>query len=97
MAKNRSKKGRGAFAPTAETVAANSAVPLSALSTGEHGAVVQLEGGRGLLSRMASLGFTPGAEITVLQNCGRGPLIVRVREARVALGRGEARKIHVRR
>ena len=97
MAKNRSKKGRGAFAPTAETVAANSAVPLSALSTGEHGAVVQLEGGRGLLSRMASLGFTPGAEITVLQNFGRGPLIVRVREARVALGRGEARKIHVRR
>jgi ferrous iron transport protein A len=75
----------------------NSAVPLSALRTGEQGAVVQLQGGHGLLSRMASLGFTPGTEITVLQNFGRGPLIVRVREARVALGRGEAAKIHVRR
>jgi ferrous iron transport protein A len=97
MAKNRSKKGREASASTAETGVANSAIPLSALSTGEQGAVVQLEGGRGLLSRMASLGFTPGAEVTVLQNFGRGPLIVRVREARVALGRGEAKKIHVRR
>jgi ferrous iron transport protein A len=75
----------------------NNAVPLSALNTGEHGAVVRLEGGRGLLSRMASLGFTPGAEITILQNFGHGPLIVRVREARVALGRGEAGKIYVRR
>jgi ferrous iron transport protein A len=97
MAKNRSKSGQGAATPPSETPAMNSSVPLSALSTGEHGAVVQLEGGRGLLSRMASLGFTPGAEITVLQNFGHGPLIVRVREARVALGRGEARKIHVRR
>jgi Fe2+ transport system protein FeoA len=43
------------------------------------------------------MGFTPGAEVTVLQNFGRGPLIARVRDARIALGRGEARKIQVRR
>jgi Fe2+ transport system protein FeoA len=46
---------------------------------------------------MTSLGFTPGAEVTVVQNYGRGPLIARVRDARIALGRGEAKKIHVQR
>jgi ferrous iron transport protein A len=56
-----------------------------------------MKGGRGTLSRMASLGFTPGAEITVVQNFGRGPLITLVRDARIALGRGEASKIQVRR
>jgi Fe2+ transport system protein FeoA len=72
-------------------------VPLSALRAGDRGVVVQLLGGRGLLSRMACLGFTPGAQVTVIQNYGRGPLIAQVRDARIALGRGEASKIRVRR
>jgi Fe2+ transport system protein FeoA len=75
----------------------NGTVPLSAMRPGEQCTVVELIGGRGMLSRMASMGFTPGAEVTVLQNFGRGPLIARVRDARIALGRGEARKIQVRR
>jgi ferrous iron transport protein A len=45
---------------------------------------------------MASLGFTPGAPVVMVQNFGRGPLIVLVREARIALGRGEADKVLVR-
>ena len=72
-------------------------VSLSALHTGEHGEVVELAGGRGTLSRMTALGFTPGADVTVVQNYGRGPLIARVRDARVALGRGEAQRVYVRR
>jgi ferrous iron transport protein A len=72
-------------------------VSLSALQAGEHGEVVELAGGRGMLSRMTALGFTPGADVTVLQNYGRGPLIARVRDARIALGRGEARRVYVRR
>ena len=75
----------------------NSIVSLSALHTGEHGEVVELAGGRGALSRMTALGFTPGADVTVLQNFGRGPLIAQVRGARVALGRGEAQRVYVRR
>jgi ferrous iron transport protein A len=67
------------------------------MRTGEQGVVVELAAGRGLMSRMASLGFTPGATVTVLQNYGRGPLIALVRDARIALGRGEAGRIHVRR
>jgi ferrous iron transport protein A len=64
---------------------------------GERGVVLDLAGGRGLLGRMASLGFTPGAEVTVLQNFGHGPLITQVRGARIALGRGEAGRVRVRR
>jgi ferrous iron transport protein A len=72
-------------------------VSLSALHAGEHGEVIELAGGHGMLSRMTALGFTPGADVTVVQNYGRGPLIARVRDARVALGRGEARRVYVRR
>ncbi|MGD2176461.1 MAG: FeoA family protein [Anaerolineae bacterium] len=72
-------------------------VSLSILHAGEHGEVVRLAGGHGILSRMTALGFTPGADVTVIQNYGRGPLIARVRNARIALGRGEARRVYVRR
>ena len=72
-------------------------VPLSDLHTGEQGVVATMAGGKGLLCRMTSLGFTPGTEVTVVQNYGRGPLIARVRDARIALGRGEAGKIYVHR
>jgi len=42
------------------------------------------------------MGFTPGVDIQVLQNYGSGPLIARVRNARIALGRSEANKVYVR-
>ena len=70
-------------------------VPLSKLGVGEVGVVQQLNGGRGVVSRLAALGFTPDAEVRVMQNFGRGPLIVNVRDTRIALGRGEAGKIQV--
>lgn len=75
---------------------ANGLSPLSDLQSGQQGQVGQLCGGHALVNRMVSLGFTPGTEVVVLQNYGRGPLIVRVREARVALGRREAGQVLVK-
>lgn len=72
-------------------------VSLDALAPGAVGYVREIQGGRGLVGRLATLGFTPGAEVRMVQNYGHGPLIVLVRDARVALGRGEARKILVSR
>lgn len=69
--------------------------PLSQLLVGQRARVVSINGGRGLISRMATLGLTPGVELTLLQNYGHGPLLVNVRGGRVALGRGEAHKIWV--
>jgi len=70
--------------------------PLSSLESGTVGVVQDLNGVRGFVSRAVALGFTPGTEITMLQNYRRGPLIVVVRDTHVALGRGEATKIGVR-
>ena len=72
-------------------------MPLSALAPCEVGIVGAVIGGRGFMSRLAALGFTPGTEVIMMQNFGRGPLIVSVRNTRVALGRGEAAKIWVSR
>jgi ferrous iron transport protein A len=70
---------------------------LSALAPGEMGVVRELTGGWGFMSRLATLGFTPGAKLTMVQNFGRGPLIVNIRDTRIALGRGEAAKVYVAR
>jgi ferrous iron transport protein A len=72
-------------------------VPLTQLASREEGAVINLSGGRGFVSRLATLGFTPGAPLMMIQNYGHGPLIVSVRDARIALGRGEAAHVMVRR
>jgi len=72
-------------------------INLSAVQEGESVRVQGIEGGHYCLSRRASLGFTPGVSLRVVQNVGRGPLIVNLRDTRVALGRGEASKIVVQR
>ncbi len=71
-------------------------VTLSDLKAGESAHVISLNGGRGFVSRMAALGFTPGAEVTVIQNSGWGPIIASVRDTRVALGRHEGQRTFVR-
>mgnify|MGYP001030619745 FL=1 len=71
-------------------------LPLSHLPVGVPAQVTQVHGGHGLANRIACLGFTPGADVTLLQNFGHGPLIAMVRGSRLALGRGEAEHILVK-
>ena len=71
--------------------------PLSSLESGAVGVVQDLNGGRGFVSRAVALGFAPGTKVAMVQNFRRGPLIVVVRDTHVALGRGEAAKIQIRR
>lgn len=70
-------------------------VPLTVLQPGQIGLIHQLRGGHRFVSRLAALGFTPGAPVTVTRNHGIGPLIVAVRGTQVALGRGEASHVLV--
>lgn len=70
-------------------------VCLGEMGAGEVGVIEEVRGGRGFVSRLSSLGFTPGARVTMVQNFGRGPIIVMLRGTRIALGRGEAQKIIV--
>ena len=66
---------------------------LDEVPAGKRTLVRKLRGGRDFINRMTALGFTVGAEIQVVQNFKRGPLIALVRGTRVALGRGEALKV----
>jgi len=72
-------------------------ISLADLLINERAILLYFSNGRAETNRLASLGFTPGAEIGMMQNYGHGPLIVTVRGARVAIGRGEAGKIFVER
>ena len=70
-------------------------ISLSELHTDRLAVILSFTSARLETIRLASLGFTPGALVSMTQNFGRGPLIVTVRGARVALGRGEAAQILV--
>jgi ferrous iron transport protein A len=70
-------------------------ITLEGLPLGAVGRVRDLHGGQDFLARMAALGFTPGAEVSMVQNFGHGPVIVALRGTRIALGRGEAGKVHI--
>ena len=68
---------------------------VSDLPTGGRGVVRLLRGGEKFTHRMVALNFTPSVEVTVVQNYGRGPILVTVRDTHIALGRGEALKVLV--
>jgi Fe2+ transport system protein FeoA len=71
-------------------------IALSTLPAGRQGIVHSLCGGHEFCSRVANLGFTPGAPLKVLRNHGHGPVLVSVRGTLVALGRAEAAKVLVK-
>jgi Fe2+ transport system protein FeoA len=69
---------------------------LCELPVGGHGIIRQLHGGRQFCARIAAPGFTIGAEVVIIKNFGRGPIIAAVRDTQVALGRFEADRILVK-
>jgi Fe2+ transport system protein FeoA len=70
--------------------------PLSTAKAGESVRVVRIDAGRGLNSRLASMGLVANAELRVVSNGHPGPFVLIVKEAKVVLGRGVAQKIVVR-
>ena len=83
--------------PDEQPMGADDELTLADLRVHERGQVLDLHCGKLAMNRLISLGFTPGAEVDMTQNYGRGPLIVTVRGGSVAIGRGEARHIRVER
>ncbi len=68
---------------------------LAQLPPGTSGRVAALPHHHGLARRLIALGLTPGADVWVLQNRRRGPLIVEAHGARIALGRRQADRVLV--
>lgn len=75
----------------------SSTLSLDKVKTGESGVIDLIAGDSHFAGRTAGKGFTPEAEIVVVQNFGVGPIIVYLRDTQIALGRNEAEKIIVRR
>ena len=69
-------------------------IPLTSIPTGKQVRLVKIDGGKRLNHRLSEMGLTPGVAITILQDTG-GPLLLHVRDFRIALGRGMAEKLAV--
>ena len=77
-------------------------LPLGLLSEGEAAMVLQDASNRmnsraDILCRIEEMGFRAGKIVEMLSNEGKGPLLIRVDNARVAMARGLAMKVMVRR
>lgn len=70
-------------------------MPLSDAPTGRPLRVEAVHGGHGLVMRLAGLGLTVGSNVRSLINNGRGPVLIVVRNSRLAIGRGLAARIMV--
>ncbi len=69
---------------------------LSAIENGEKVRLVRVDAGRDLNRRLASMGFVPNVEITVVSNSHPGPFVVIVKDVKLVLGRGVAHKVLVK-
>ena len=68
---------------------------LGLIPAGQRARVVRYIGSRGLASRLADLGISPGTEVRMVTNLKKGPVLVEVRGSRYTLGRGLAEKVRV--
>lgn len=68
--------------------------PLAAAALGQRLRLVHIDAGKQLTHRLTELGLTPGVELMIVHDSG-GPMVVSVRDSRVAIGRGMASKMRV--
>lgn len=79
--------------------------PLGLLSRGEQAEIVEIRGqkscvhesSKNQLCHAEDMGLRVGKMVEMLNNAGRGSLLVKVDESRIAIGRGMAMKIMVKR
>ena len=71
-------------------------ITLARMQSGQSGIVLQVQGGQGLVNRLAALGIRPGKRITkVTAMLMRGPVTIQVDRAQVAIGFGMASRVVV--
>ena len=75
-------------------------VALTALREGETGTVSSIRAGHGrgriFQKRLMDMGLTPGTRVSIVKSAPfHGPIEIRVRSSRLAVGRGMAERIFV--
>lgn len=68
---------------------------LSSIDSGKEVTLRAINGGMGLRSKLHGMGLVLGVTLTVLNQNGGGPVIIAVKDSRLAIGRGMAQKIMV--
>ena len=74
---------------------AQTIMALTTLAPGQRARLVCIEAGRQAVHRLSELGMTPGVELELLHCNSSGPLLLMVRDTRLAVGRGMADKVMV--
>ena len=62
---------------------------------GEKLKVLGVNCGKEFSRRLSDLGLFTGAELEIIKNDDFGPIIIKILNSKLALGRGEASKIYV--
>ena len=68
---------------------------LSRIDPDQEVTLIDITGGRGIRSKLYSMGLVPGVSVRVLNRNGHDPLIVAVKDSRLVIGQGMAGKIIV--
>lgn len=71
------------------------AMPLTMAAPGQPVQIVSIAAGLRAARRLAEMGLIPGSEIEIMQNQGCGPLLLAIRDTRLAIERGIAHKLLV--
>lgn len=69
-------------------------MPLAMLKAGEKARIAAVSGEDRVKKHLGSLGFTPGAVVTVVQTVGEN-MIIGIHDSRVAINDDLARKLNV--
>ena len=71
-------------------------IPLSMVEVDEEVLVASVQGGRGLVHRLAEMGVFPGTRLRVLSKGRAGPFIVSINRTRLVFGQGLVARMSVR-
>jgi Fe2+ transport system protein FeoA len=74
---------------------AESNIPLTSAAPGEKVELLRVQGGRGLATRLATMGLTPGVRFRVESGGRAGPVLIGVGTTRFILGHGMAARMVV--
>jgi len=65
------------------------------IDPGKEVTLININGGRRIRSKLYSMGLVPRVNFKILNRNGSGPVMIAIRDSRLAIGRGMAEKIIV--
>ena len=73
----------------------NEVIPVTLVSENQIVRLARIDGGASLRKRLTDLGLVPSGDFKIVKNSHFGPIVLELKDARIAIGRGEAKQILV--